>query len=365
MYPRIPKRTLALTIVCFGCVDQSQLTTVSQPDKRPPQPEGLYLSTATQSAARASLLPTVGSEDVSEILGAISTPAVDDDASDDYLPNPAVQWVVKAEVNEPLAATEVAGRFGRAWRDKHGSFTIFGRNAVTGHWTYLVSADGPSEVDALQFAWDYYPAWSEDAVVASSSTYEKRLKAIQAELGNLAECKVVADVTPTEASDRAKTLRTLADRFDRSVSIRLAAPAEERFPGRELWDVMLCLGLRWGDMDCFHWNNPSDVGDDFFFSVWTSTVPGYFLPEEVSAGRVNVEDLLFGYSLPRSADPVTVFDKMLSAARYAQKRLGGGLTAADGSPLNVEATRNEIRSIAGELSSLGFPPGSDNALQQF
>ncbi len=38
-------------------------------------------------------------------------------------------------------------------------------------------------------------------------------------------------------------------------------------------DVMLCLGLTWGDMDCFHWDNVSGTGDDYHFSVETSTPP--------------------------------------------------------------------------------------------
>ena len=56
-------------------------------------------------------------------------------------------------------------------------------------------------------------------------------------------------------------------RFDVNVSIRLAAPDGTLFDGRDIWDVMLCLGLPWGDMDLFHWNNPSDHGDDHLFSV--------------------------------------------------------------------------------------------------
>ncbi|HSU55623.1 MAG TPA: cell division protein ZipA C-terminal FtsZ-binding domain-containing protein [Candidatus Dormibacteraeota bacterium] len=44
---------------------------------------------------------------------------------------------------------------------------------------------------------------------------------------------------------------------------------------------MMALGLEWGDMDLFHWVNGSDNGDDSFFRVWTSTAPGYFLPEEI------------------------------------------------------------------------------------
>ena len=356
---------LALSITYLGCIEERQSKKVSNPDPRDAPEAGFYVSSATQSAERASVLPTTGSEDVSDLLGTISIPLANGEASKDYLPNPTVQWVVTVSIDQVLTAKEVIDHFGKAWRAKHGDFTIFGRDTATGHWTYLVCADCPDKVDSLLFAWDYFPFWSDDAVLYRPAVYDARLKAVAAGVGNLARCTVTANVNPIEASKRAEMLSSLRERLDRSISIRLVAPSGKQFVGREIWDVMLCLGLRWGDMDCFHWNNSHTVGDDSFFSVWTSTTPGYFLPEEVAAGRVNVEDLVFGYSIPRSADPVTVFDRMLAATRYAQKRLGGTLRAEDGSPLDLEATRNEIHSIAEELTSLGFSPGSDNALQQF
>ena len=87
---------------------------------------------------------------------------------------------------------------------------------------------------------------------------------------------------------------------DDQVVLVLRAPTGKQFDGKLIWDVMKCLKLRWGDMDCFHWRNPSSFGDDYLFSVETSTSPGYFLPEEISADRVHVDDLVFVYSVPRS-----------------------------------------------------------------
>jgi len=89
------------------------------------------------------------------------------------------------------------------------------------------------------------------------------------------------------------------------------------------------------------------------------------LPEEVAAGRVQVEDLIFGYSIPRNGDPVAVFSRIEKAAEYAQKRLGGTITGQDDRPLNSAATLKEIQTITDELTKLGFKPGSDNALRQF
>ena len=355
-----------LAVLAFSaCDNQEEQTAMPDPESEPSAIDGVYLSTATESAARAKRLPTEPSEDVSALLGQISLPTQQRAEVEDYLPSSALEWIVHASLEKPLDAKVVAARFGKDWRAKFGGLAIYGLDTATDHWTFLVSADGPQQVSGLQFAWTYYASWSEDSELASPEMYRSRLKAVESELNELTPSKVSSEVEPQDAFERAKYLSTLNERFDRSVAVRLAAPQGKRFSGREIWDVMLCLGLRWGDMDCFHWQNPSGYGDDFFFSVWTSTQPGYFLPEEVAADRVNVEDLVFGYSIPRNADPVIVYDRMVNAVEYAQKRLGGSITGEDGRPLDTKATLNEIRSITDELSKLGFKPGSDNALRQF
>ena len=76
---------------------------------------------------------------------------------------------------------------------------------------------------------------------------------------------------------------------DQYVTLRLVAPTGNLYSGREVWDVMLCLGLDYGDGDLFHWINNSGFGDDLFFSVWTSTAPGYFIPNRMATGEGDVE----------------------------------------------------------------------------
>jgi cell division protein ZipA len=128
---------------------------------------------------------------------------------------------------------------------------------------------------------------------------------------------------------------------------------------------MLCLGLEWGDMDCFHWPNDSQNGDSYFFSVETSTAPGYFLPEEVAAGRVHVDDLIFVFSVPRCAKPVEVFDGMNRAVAYCKSRLGGSIVDFDGTSANVSAQRTRIIEVTKKLRSAGFEPGANATLQLF
>ena len=276
-----------------------------------------------------------------------------------------MEWVIHVTPDKPLRAKEIDSIFGKDWRAKYGGLTIFGRDTANGRWTFLISSEGPKEVDGLQFAWEYFSSSPQEAQITASSTYQSRLEAVEREISRLAKISVRSDVSPQDAHEKALYLSTLGDRFDHSVAIRLVAPGGKRFAGREVWDVMLSLGLRWGDMDCFHWENSSGYGDDFYFSVWTSTEPGYFLPEQVAANRLNVNDLVFGYSIPRSADPVAVYEQMRKAVEYAQKRLGGTIVTEDGGGINHEEVLKEISAMSEELAKLGFRPGSDNALQQF
>ena len=145
----------------------------------------------------------------------------------------------------------------------------------------------------------------------------------------------------------------------------MQAPPAQTFSGLDVWDVMLSLGLEWGDMDIFHWNNNSGQGGDYWFDVWTTTPPGYFFPEDIAAGIVRVENLVFGFSVPRTVHPDKVFESMASAAEYARTRLGGRLHAADGSELIHSDAVAQIRYVVRELTAKGFPPGANQTLYLF
>jgi len=174
-----------------------------------------------------------------------------------------------------------------------------------------------------------------------------------------------ASLGPEEAARRARWLHEFKSRLDYSPTVFLRAPKGKRFEGRDIWDVMLCLGLKWGDMDVFHWENSSGPGDDAFFSVWTSIPPGYFFPEEVAAGKVRVDDLVFGFSAPRCSQPGQVFESMVRAVEYTQKRLGGTIADEMGSQADLGQIRQKIRSVGHEMNSNGFTPGGDSALRLF
>lgn len=329
----------------------------------------MELIPSSMSRERAAILPTTPSEDARHVLGSVDLPASEpvDDEDRDYLPAPAVSWVVDVQLagDPPLDPKKVSAIF---YQDRYkalGRFVIYGRDIDTGRWTYLISADGPRAVDRLKFAFDYIDVVDPEAPLPDRQDYEGRLAALTAGMQELGQASASASLPPADAADRSQLLVEILGELDQTVVLRLEAPAGQPFDAKQVWDVMLCLGLEWGDMDCFHWLNPSGVGDDSFFSVETSTPPGYFLPEDIAAGGVSFDDLLFIYSVPRNARPVETFDAMLRAAEYCGKRLGGTIVDEEGDAIDVAALREAIVLVAERLRAAGFEPGADATLQLF
>ncbi|HEX5106309.1 MAG TPA: cell division protein ZipA C-terminal FtsZ-binding domain-containing protein [Pirellulaceae bacterium] len=340
---------------------------MSHPDQ--PSPDEYVIAPASESDSRAAaLLPTEPSEDVSHLLGAIDLPSPKPEESErDYLPELAVDWVITAQFagRPKLAPSHVNALFDRNWRERFGGLTLYGRDAADGRWTYLISSDGPSAVTELKLAWDYASPLEEDEAATTAAQFAARLKEVERRLAAFGKVQVSASQSPEEAAARSETLKEVQREWNYPAVLVLEAPRGQKFSGKQIWDVMLCLGLRWGDMDCFHWRNPSEVGDDHWFSVETSTPPGYFLPEEIAANRVHTTDLVFSLSVPRCAAPVEVFEAMIEAAQYARRRLGGTICDGDGNPADLDALCSDIQKIESYLGEIGIPCGSGTALRLF
>jgi len=289
------------------------------------------------------------------------------DPDREYLPEPVSEWVVDVQFagDPPLDPDAIVAVFDSRWREILGGCSEYGRDTKTGRWTFLISADGPEKVDRFKMAFDYFDRLDERAPLPSEALYQKRLASITQEAALFGTATVTPSLSPGEAAARSVTLRALTRELDKNVTVRLKAPRGQRFSGRTIWDVMLCLGLEWGDLDCFHWVNPSGIGEDSFFSVETTTPPGYFLPEQIAADRVAVEDLVFTFSIPRSPRPLEVFNSLARATEYARSRLGGTLEDGEGRPFDAAPARRRIFTIIDRLKEAGFEPGQHATLLLF
>lgn len=328
--------------------------------------EELFEATASESQARAeAVLPSEGSEDVSYLLPTfteeeLSRPTFDEDK--DYLPSSKVDWVVHVDFPPMLVLrkADIGSVFDADWLNKNDRPTVFGFSPETLRWTYVYAAGVPETYSGLQIAWKMRPLDKDRPI--PKKQFESYKVGVGKAASTLRATGLRTDLSPVEAEKRSAELIELAASSAQGIEVVLQAPKGRTFDGKAIWDVMLCLGLRWGDMDLFHWENPGIPGDDHLFSVWTSTPPGYFFPEQISAGRVQTADLIFGFSIARTFKPEAMFDSMMKAVRYAQKRLGGTLVNVDGSQFSEVATRLEICNVVRRLTSAGFEPGADDTL---
>lgn len=327
---------------------------------------GFELVTESESKMRVSrILPSVASEDVHALLvpPLPAPPPIEENPRRDDLPDSATEWSIRIALQAPLTKAAILSAFSADWRREHPG-VIYGRAVAENRWTFVDAADTPGEFGELIYAVDLVPTWNDPVVPRSESALRHFLSTVKSAAAAVEASSVEAEA-PATAARRGQNLFELWKRYGREAIVTLDAPAGESYDGRDIWDVMLALGLEWGDGDLFHWRNESEEGDSAFFSVWTTTDPGYFVPEEIAADRCSAGDLVFGYSIPRSADPLAVFDQMLKAARYAQQRLGGTLVDHQGRELNEIPMREEIAHIADALRAAGIEPGSDAALRLF
>ena len=137
------------------------------------------------------------------------------------------------------------------------------------------------------------------------------------------------------------------------------------FDGHDIWDVMMSIGLEWGDMDLFHWRNHTLIGDQSYFMVWTLSDPGYFIPEWIASGEFGTDNVVFSFSIPRSDNPEEIYDVMYKAASYTQSRLGGKLYDENGEELDINHEKQRLSEVIKDLRKHGIEPGTTPALMLF
>ncbi len=206
-------------------------------------------------------------------------------------------------------------------------------------------------------------AFDEEKPTFDPAKLKRYLLELEKRKANYPKLKISVTEKVDEAIARAKQLVSIHREFERDIVIVLQS--KNQYEGLKVWDALQSAGLKWGDGDLFHWNNNFEYGSDMHFSVWTSTSPGYFLPEEIKKGNMNPADLVFGFSIPRSADPVNIYNAMLDVANYCRQRIGGTLLNEDGKPLNELNEKLNLKSFVSKIKAAGIEPGSDNALMMF
>jgi cell division protein ZipA len=254
-----------------------------------------------------------------------------------YRASPEIEWIV--DIHPPKDFTFRKDKFLEVfdydWRSKYTS-EFYAHFPSIDKWSFAISGDSPDEFDSLELAVELAGVFDEKELSVN------KLESYISELNlRLKKFGTNFDVVPREFPQNACVRSSNLKKFQRGLEseIIVVLKSNNHFKSLEFWNTLVEVGLKWGDGDLFHWENDSGIGDDNFFDVWTTTAPGYFLPEEVAATTCKPKDLIFGFSVPRSADPERVFEMMIEAMEYCQKRLGG-----------VLLDQTEIRSIRTSIS---------------
>lgn len=308
------------------------------------------------------------SEDVSHILVKPESASGEFgfDAARDYLPDPNVDWGVTIEFEGPSVPREEINRLlDASWLEDHGRPIVYGFSPDEQHWTFANALDSPESFTRLKVAWPLWDAIGEKPKNVSLDDLDRWKAAAEERLSVVGRVSTQVDRSADDALAFVAGLSETVAECDRDVTLRLVAPEGEKLSGRNVWDVMLCLGLDYGDGDLFHWINNSGFGDDHFFTIETSTPPGYFIPQRMASGEGDVHDLVFGFSIPRSADPVVVFDSMANAVEYAQQRLGGTIVLKSGEHFDRAAERAKVEGVVRKLRDAGFVPGEHSTCRVF
>lgn len=354
-----------MTYIIIGAIVIGVIFFLTKHSKSKSNQDKFFISTVSQSANRIEKLPlNKSSEDASDILdeSQLQIPIVD---KVEYKANPNREWIIELAIPNggTIKQEKLYELFDYDWRTNFSS-TIYGHSPENNRWTYALAGNAPKTYDQIQVAIGLLNIFNEENPSYDQKKLERYIIELKKRLKNHS---LAFDLKETEsketAIEKSKQLVKLNELFDKDILIGLQS--ENRFDGKKVWDVLQSLGLKWGDGDLFHWNNSSEYASDQHFSVWTSTEPGYFLPEQIENGSMNPANLVFGFSIPRSADPINVYRILVNSVKYCQKRLGGENINRNGESYNEQKELMELAKLIKQMNDNGIIPGSDNALILF
>lgn len=341
--------------------------TSSKKEEPVESPTDYFISTEKESNDRIkSLNLDKPSEDRSSILDIekLSYPKTARGIErDEYKPTPKLEWIIDLSNSDksPLKKDDLEKLLDYDWRSKFSS-TPYGLSSESHKWTFALG-DSPEAYNQIQIAVNLLETFYGDQGTFDSEKLRRYLTELEKRKSKFQKLKITAGESIESAISRSKQLLSIHAEFDKDVMIILQS--NKQFEGMKVWDALQSVGLKWGDGDLFHWENKYEYGSDQHFSVWTASGQGYFLPEEIKDGNMNPSNLIFGFSIPRSADPVHIYEIMVNAAQYCQKRLGGVLLNENDKPLNVAQEKIKLQLMLDKMNAAGVKPGADETLMMF
>jgi hypothetical protein len=289
-------------------------------------------------------------------LGAASL----EDGDRDYGPDPIAECVVRYPARQIFRCSELSGAMTREWLDQVLGPTFYVKTP-TGRTTYLSSSDAPDSGIELLASWPL----REHAALSAAALYEASLN-IGRWLENRPGQFTATLLDEAEISAKLATARHICEVAPHSVGIvNSVETGELPFDGRKVWKTLHSMGFRWGDMDCFQWQDATNQVDYLIWVEVDDGTYGYALPEEIAAGRQNFSAVRFSIDPARTPSPDHVSGELVRAAQCFQKQLGGTLRAYidDQFVDSLDQLRLAVRRLVAEFDALGMQPASNSILQ--
>lgn len=281
--------------------------------------------------------------------GTISIPG-----AQDYAPDPDIELVLDIASDAPFSFAALRDKGLHKYRDlfENPIWYIRLENGLT---SFADAADSPDTATALIAGWALSPdddARTEKLIAA----HDKLTRFLSVEAPGMKVPPL--DLEGIDAK-RARIRQIMATRPAEAV-ITATLPGA-MFPGRQVWDTLHQVGLRWGDMDQYQWADTTGQTD---YLVWVEAhddALNYTLPERIAAGAQDFHAVHFIMDLRRTPAPDHVAAQMIGMARAFARATGADLVASvDGRAVDFPGgIVTAAWSAMGALGELGLAPGDD------
>ncbi|KZK78226.1 hypothetical protein PsW64_03865 [Pseudovibrio sp. W64] len=222
--------------------------------------------------------------------------------------------------------------------------------------TYLSSSDAPTEGQELIASWSphEFSETSPEIVLKAQEALSSFLTSLPFGFSSssLSEDYIL------EKFERVETINNLAPDC---VSITAYLDANQTFDGKEVWNLLHTMGFKWGDMDCFQWDDPTGQTDYLIWIEPNDGKIGYVLPELVASGEQNFIEVTFSITPPLTPSAVHVFDQLMRAVTMFQEKTGCNLSAQidDEFADSPDELREAVVELCAELEELNLKTGCD------
>lgn len=349
MIPNASRSTLILVVFAFCCgyfmlmkriYDHDQ---VKQFNYEKPSEDVSYLLDSTK-------LNYPPSNDITERMGTKA--------------DPETEWVIDLYRIDKKTFTQkgLDSLFDGAWWEDFDS-NLYGHSTKQKKWMFAFSGDSLETYDSIQIGVSLLNTYNMKDTSYGPELLDRYVTGLIARIKKYPELKFKTKEFSEIGFKKAQNLVMIHNGLDKNVTIFLQS--DDEFPGMKVWDVLKSIGLNLNEDYVFEWTNQRENSGAYnHFTVETSTKPGYFTPDVIEKG-MNPKNLIFKFSIPRSVDPEHVFEVMMNAVWYSQKRLGGKLVNNYNEPFDIETERKAVSKWTQQLKDKGIQPGSEKALVLF